>query len=85
MSLEAAGLRLAADIGLATILGDSEDGLSITEIAEKTGVDALKLGKYLSRRCYVCVPDTPPGIRTSSALADNSRLVPRALSWLFCE
>jgi hypothetical protein len=44
MTLEVAGLRLAADIGLATILGDSEDGLRIAEIEEKTGVDGLKLG-----------------------------------------
>ncbi len=48
MAFEAPGLRLVADIGLATILGDSDDGLSITDIAEKTGVDALKLGKYPS-------------------------------------
>lgn len=46
MNLEVAGLRLAADIGLATVLGDSEDGLSIPEIAEKTGVDGLKLGMW---------------------------------------
>lgn len=48
MCFEAAGLRLAADIGLATILGESEDGLSIAEVAEKTGVDELKLGKFTS-------------------------------------
>lgn len=44
MNLEAAGLRLAASIGLATVLGDSEDGFSIAEIAEKTAVDGSKLG-----------------------------------------
>ena len=44
MVLEVAGVRLTAEIGLATVLGDSEDGLSIQEIAEKTGVDPLKLG-----------------------------------------
>ena len=44
MVLEVAGVRLTAEIGLATVLGDSEDGLSIREIAEKTGVDSLKLG-----------------------------------------
>jgi hypothetical protein len=44
MVLEVAGVRLTAEIELATILGDSEDGLSIQEIAEKTGVDPLKLG-----------------------------------------
>ncbi|KAF9454163.1 S-adenosyl-L-methionine-dependent methyltransferase [Macrolepiota fuliginosa MF-IS2] len=47
MNLEVAGLRLAADIGLATVLGDSEDGLSIAEIADKTGVDGLKLERVL--------------------------------------
>lgn len=45
MTLEASGLQLVAEIGLATILGESEDGLSIEELAAKTGVDGLKLGK----------------------------------------
>ena len=44
MVFEPAAIRLTAELGLATILGDSEDGLSIQEIAEKTGVDALKFG-----------------------------------------
>lgn len=44
MGLETASVRLTAELGLATILGDSDDGLSIQEIAEKTGVDSLKLG-----------------------------------------
>lgn len=44
MVLEVAGVRLTAEIGLATVLGESEDGLSIQEIAEKTGMDPLKLG-----------------------------------------
>ena len=44
MVLEVAGVRLTAEIGLATILGDSEEGLPLSEIAEKTKVDALKLG-----------------------------------------
>ena len=44
MTLEVAGVRLAAEIGLATVLGDSEDGLNINEIAEKTNVDGIKLG-----------------------------------------
>lgn len=48
MTLEAASVRLAAEIGLASVLGDSEDGLSIEEIAEKTEVDGLKLGKISS-------------------------------------
>jgi len=47
MVLEVAGVRLTAEIGLATVLGDSEDGLSIQEIAEKTGVDPLKLERVL--------------------------------------
>lgn len=47
MSFEAASVRLAAEIGLANVLGDSESGLSIAEIAEKTSVDGLKLGKNL--------------------------------------
>jgi hypothetical protein len=46
MVLEVAGVRLTAQIRLATILGDSEDGLSIEEIAEKIGVDGLKLGGF---------------------------------------
>jgi hypothetical protein len=44
MTIEAASVRLAGDIGLATVLGDSEEGLSIQEIADKTGVDGAKLG-----------------------------------------
>ena len=44
MALEVAGVRLTAEIGLATVLGDSEDGLSIQEISEKTGMDPFKLG-----------------------------------------
>jgi len=44
MVLEVAGVRLTAEIGLATILGDSEEGLSISEIAKKTNVDGIKLG-----------------------------------------
>ncbi|KDR85757.1 hypothetical protein GALMADRAFT_218846 [Galerina marginata CBS 339.88] len=47
MVLEVAGVRLTAEIGLASILGDSEDGLSMKEIAEKTGVDELKLERVL--------------------------------------
>jgi len=47
MVVEPAAIRLSAEIGLATILGDSEDGLSIQEIAEKTGVDALKFERIL--------------------------------------
>ncbi|XP_006454122.1 hypothetical protein AGABI2DRAFT_182116 [Agaricus bisporus var. bisporus H97] len=47
MNLESAGLRLVASIGLPSVLGDSEDGLSISEIAERTGVDALKLERVL--------------------------------------
>ena len=44
MVLEVAGVRLTAEIGLATVLGNSEDGMSIPEIAKKTGVDGDKLG-----------------------------------------
>lgn len=48
MVLEVAGVRLTAEIGLASILGDSEEGLSIKEIAEQTSVDELKLGNVFS-------------------------------------
>ena len=44
MTLEVASIRLTAEIGVPTVLADSEEGLSIEEIAEKTGVDSLKLG-----------------------------------------
>lgn len=44
MVLEVAGVRLTAEIGLATILGDSEDGMTIPQIAERTSVDGDKLG-----------------------------------------
>ena len=44
MTFEVASIRLTAEIGLPTILADSEDGLSIQEISEETGVDSFKLG-----------------------------------------
>jgi hypothetical protein len=47
MTLEAASVRLAAEIDLASVLADSEDGLSVQEIAETTGVDGLKLGAFV--------------------------------------
>ncbi|TFK41818.1 S-adenosyl-L-methionine-dependent methyltransferase [Crucibulum laeve] len=47
MTLEVAGVRLAADIKLASVLGDSEDGLSIQEIADQTCVDGIKLERVL--------------------------------------
>jgi hypothetical protein len=47
MALEVAGVRLTAEIGLATILGDSENGLTIPQIAEKTSVDGDKLGSLI--------------------------------------
>lgn len=43
-ALEPASLRLAANLDLATTIGDSEDGVSLTELAQKTSVDELKLG-----------------------------------------
>ena len=49
MVLEVAGVRLTAEIGLATVLGDSEDGFSIQEIAEKTDMDPLKLGSSMTQ------------------------------------
>lgn len=55
MSLEIAGVRLAAEIGLASILADSEDGLSIDEIAGKTGVDGSKLGTFLDILKVFCI------------------------------
>lgn len=44
MACEPAALRVAAELGIATILGDSEDGLTIDEISERADVDASKLG-----------------------------------------
>ncbi|KAL0566492.1 hypothetical protein V5O48_015523 [Marasmius crinis-equi] len=46
-TMEVAGLRMAAEIGLASALGDSEEGLSMKEIEEKTGVDGSKLERIL--------------------------------------
>ncbi|KAH8830153.1 S-adenosyl-L-methionine-dependent methyltransferase [Flagelloscypha sp. PMI_526] len=46
-TLETAGVRLAAEIDLAGILGESDEGMSIKEIAEKTGVDGIKLERVL--------------------------------------
>ena len=44
MTIEAASVRLAGDIGLASVLDDTEEGMSIQQIADKTGVDGVKLG-----------------------------------------
>ncbi|KAL0567720.1 hypothetical protein V5O48_014272 [Marasmius crinis-equi] len=46
-TLEVAGVRMAAEIGLASALGDSEEGLSMKQIEEKTGVDGIKLERVL--------------------------------------
>ena len=74
MGLEMAGVRLTAEIGLATVLGDSEEGLGIQEIAEKTNVDSLKLGslstqteKTMTLTCFC---------RTRSPSFSYPRLVP---------
>jgi hypothetical protein len=73
MTIEAASVRLAGDIKLATILGNSEDGLSIQEIADKTGVDGVKLGlratKYLESFAKSCR-------RTCPQTLDVPRMVP---------
>lgn len=50
-SHESACLRLAADLELATIIGDSEDGIGLTELATKTGIQELKLEQVL--RCLI--------------------------------
>ncbi|KAF9526425.1 S-adenosyl-L-methionine-dependent methyltransferase [Crepidotus variabilis] len=47
MVLEVAGVRLTAEIGLATLLGDSEEGMSLADIAAKTSVDGLKLERVI--------------------------------------
>ncbi|KII91762.1 hypothetical protein PLICRDRAFT_696754 [Plicaturopsis crispa FD-325 SS-3] len=49
-TLDAASIRLVAEIGLPNILADAPDpeqGLSIDEIAQKTGVNGLKLERVL--------------------------------------
>ena len=76
MVLEVAGVRLTAEIGLATVLGDSEDGLSIQEIAEKTGMDPLKLGSSMTHRWGKQKHLTLHVCRTRSSSFDYSRLVP---------
>ncbi|KAJ8083530.1 hypothetical protein PM082_009404 [Marasmius tenuissimus] len=43
-SMEVASVRLAAEIGLASVLGDSDEGLNVKDIEDKTGVDGLKIG-----------------------------------------
>ncbi|KAL0063645.1 hypothetical protein AAF712_009443 [Marasmius tenuissimus] len=46
-TLEVASIRLAAEIGLADVLGESEEGLSIREIENKTGVAGMKIERVL--------------------------------------
>ena len=65
MALEVAGVRLTAEIGLATILGDSEDGMTIPQIAEKSSVDGDKLGSWTKLRplllsSYLIFPRASP-------------------------
>lgn len=45
IGFEAAGLRLLAELGVASVLGDNEDGLSVEEIAAQTDVDSVKLSQ----------------------------------------
>jgi len=52
MTIEAASVRLAGDIGLASVLGNSEEGMSMQEIADKTGVDGAKLERVI--RLLMC-------------------------------
>ncbi|KAL0063626.1 hypothetical protein AAF712_009424 [Marasmius tenuissimus] len=46
-STEIASARLAAEIGLANVLGESEEGLSVKDIEDRTGVDGLKIERVL--------------------------------------
>jgi hypothetical protein len=51
--LEPASIRLVAEINLAGILGDNDEGLSIQEIEKQTGVEGEKLGKFCCFPCYL--------------------------------
>lgn len=76
MTFEVASIRLTAEIGVPTILADYEDGLSIQEIAEKTGVDSLKLGPSSSLSDGEKVIDRDiPLCRTCSSSFSYPRLV----------
>lgn len=59
MTLESACVRLAAEINLATILGDSEEGMNLEEIAKATKVDGLKLGIEPFLLCPLCLLTIP--------------------------
>ena len=78
MTLEVASIRLTAEIGLPSILADSEEGLSIQEISEKTGVDSLKLGlsSSLSYGEGGGKLNRYTILRTCSSSFSDSRLVP---------
>jgi hypothetical protein len=57
-TLEAAGVRLAAEVGLTDVLAaapNPEAGLSIAEIAAKVGVNSTKLGMYIIRRSSLSI------------------------------
>lgn len=43
-ALAPTSLRLAANLDLATIIGDSEDGVSLAELAKRTGIEEEKIG-----------------------------------------
>jgi hypothetical protein len=73
MTIEAASVRLAGDIGLATVLGDLEEGMSIQEIAQKTGVDGVKLGIITTNFYKLFANDH---VRARYQALDVPRLVP---------
>ncbi|KAF5352817.1 hypothetical protein D9756_006140 [Leucocoprinus leucothites] len=50
-AIEPASLRLAADLDLATIIGDSEDGVSLSELTAKTRIEEAKLERVF--RCLI--------------------------------
>ncbi|KAL9716637.1 hypothetical protein Ac2012v2_001088 [Leucoagaricus gongylophorus] len=50
-SLVSASLRLAADLDLATVIGDSENGVSLAELVEKTGIEEEKI--EITLRCLI--------------------------------
>ncbi|KAF5352584.1 hypothetical protein D9756_006139 [Leucocoprinus leucothites] len=50
-AIEPASLRLAAYLDLATIIGDSEDGISVSELTAKTGIEEAKLERVF--RCLI--------------------------------
>lgn len=69
----AASLQLAAELDLATIMGELEDGVSVKELSEKAGIGQSRLGTIYTVYTYTMHAYAFP--RTSVALFGDAGMV----------